>query len=183
MNTCRYHSLQRSSRYSLPQKVTSDSGFCHPTSGAQIENFGPNVCCNLRFGSSPPDSVPLSRSFSIAAFSDSEMFRMLFIYYSFWRSVRTHFKTQWEDSIWNYLAVFSWYSFLWKQQNSKTHHTECLWVITSKNPKTPGIIKRNSTKEHWQRWLIWTKLCQVFLLRFFKWRNKLGKEAEGKRNT
>lgn len=106
---------------------------------------------------------------------------MLFIYYSFWRSVHTHFKTQWLDSVWNYLAVFSWYSFLWKQQNSKIHHTECLWVITSKNPKTPGIKKRSSTKEHWYRRLIWTKLCQVFLLCFFKWRNKLGNEAEGKK--
>lgn len=107
---------------------------------------------------------------------------MLFIYYSFWRSVHTHFKTQWLDSVWNYLAVFSWYSFLWKQQNSKIHHTECLWVITSKNPKTPGIKKRSSTKEHWYRRLIWTKLCQVFLLCFFKWRNKLGNEAEGKKD-
>lgn len=52
----------------------SDNGFCHPTLGAQIENFGPNVCCNLRFGSNLPDSVPLNRSFPTAAFSDSEMF-------------------------------------------------------------------------------------------------------------
>lgn len=52
----------------------SDSGFCHPTLGAQIENFGPNVCCNLRFGSNAPDSVPLNRSFPTAAFSYSEMF-------------------------------------------------------------------------------------------------------------
>lgn len=52
---------------------TSDNGFCHPTLEAQIENFGPNVCCNLRFGSNPPGSVPLNRSFSTAAFSDSEM--------------------------------------------------------------------------------------------------------------
>lgn len=153
---------------------TSDNGFCHPTLGAQVENFGPNVCCNLWLGSNPPDSVPLNRIFPTAAFSDSgRCFRMLFIYYSFWRSVRTHFKTQWLDSVWNYLAVFSWYSFLWKQQNSKIHHTECLWVITSKNPKTLGIKKRSSTKEHWYRRLIWTKLCQVFLLCFFKWRNKL----------
>lgn len=83
------------SRDLLPQRAASDSGFCHTTLGTQTKNFGPRVCWNLDFGSSSPDSVPLRRNSPIAAFSNSEIFRMLFIYYSFWRSVRAHFKTQW----------------------------------------------------------------------------------------
>lgn len=73
----KYYILQEYLEVSLSSMGVTDAsgnGFCHPTLGAQVENFGPNVCCNLRFGSNPPDSVPLHRSFPTAAFSDSEMF-------------------------------------------------------------------------------------------------------------